>query len=242
MAPKNDDGSHRRNTGISEIQVMLNSMMDSLGYIKGKVFTKPKEGAKKMAVGYFYSKDDQFHIDNGFETKERIRTINKTVEQSDLARQLKPFNYTGKIDTGATEQAEIILPQVHPSPYMQKFEKRRQDNGGSISMNQHTVRIAKSVVSRVIRACDLVKRGILTSAFCTSRPPGHHATKNQSMGFCFLNNIAAGARYLQHCGLQKILIVDFDYHHGNGTEDIFRDDPSVLTFSTHDEFRWAEKI
>src|SRR5690606_21665042 len=72
------------------------------------------------------------------------------------------------------------------------------------------------------------------NAFCCIRPPGHHATSNAGMGFCILNNAAIAARYAQKkYGLQKILIADWDVHHGNGTQDIFYNDPSVFYFSTH---------
>jgi acetoin utilization deacetylase AcuC-like enzyme len=72
------------------------------------------------------------------------------------------------------------------------------------------------------------------AAFCLVRPPGHHATRSTSMGFCLLNNIAMAARHAVQChGLDRVLIVDFDVHHGNGTQDIFYDDPSVFFFSSH---------
>jgi acetoin utilization deacetylase AcuC-like enzyme len=77
------------------------------------------------------------------------------------------------------------------------------------------------------------------NAFCASRPPGHHARNTgQEEGFCYFNHIAIAARYLQQQGYQKILIVDWDYHHGDGTEWAFYDDPTVLCFSTHDMFSY----
>jgi acetoin utilization deacetylase AcuC-like enzyme len=76
--------------------------------------------------------------------------------------------------------------------------------------------------------------GRARNAFCVLRPPGHHATASRGMGFCLLNNVALAARYAQrHHGLERVLIVDWDVHHGNGTQEIFYTDPSVFFFSTH---------
>ena len=84
------------------------------------------------------------------------------------------------------------------------------------------------------QAADLIAAGELTNAFCAVRPPGHHATPLRSMGFCIFNNVALLARYLQDAhNAQRILIIDWDVHHGNGTQDIFFDDPTVLYFSVH---------
>ncbi|HUB33751.1 MAG TPA: histone deacetylase [Bryobacteraceae bacterium] len=85
-----------------------------------------------------------------------------------------------------------------------------------------------------LNAIDAVANGRARNAFCVVRPPGHHATSNRGMGFCVLNNIALAARYAQQRhGLDRVLIVDWDVHHGNGTQDIFYTDASVFFFSTH---------
>ena len=86
----------------------------------------------------------------------------------------------------------------------------------------------------VLRAADAVATGVVQNAFAMVRPPGHHATPGQSMGFCLFNNIAVTARYLQReHGIGKVAIVDWDVHHGNGTQDIFYEDESVFFFSIH---------
>ncbi|MDD5095445.1 MAG: histone deacetylase [Dehalococcoidia bacterium] len=86
----------------------------------------------------------------------------------------------------------------------------------------------------LLQATDAVLSGETNSAFALVRPPGHHATYDRSMGFCLFNNVAVAARYAeQKHGLERILIVDFDVHHGNGTQDVFYEDPSVMYFSTH---------
>ncbi len=86
----------------------------------------------------------------------------------------------------------------------------------------------------VLRAADAVATGVVQNAFAMVRPPGHHATPGQSMGFCLFNNIAVTARYLQReHGIGKVAIVDWDVHHGNGTQDIFYEDASVFFFSIH---------
>ncbi|MFC1549511.1 histone deacetylase [Nitrospirota bacterium] len=82
-------------------------------------------------------------------------------------------------------------------------------------------------------AIDKIKAGEIDRAFCAVRPPGHHAETGRTSGFCLFNNIAVGARYAQANGYKKIFIIDFDVHHGNGTEHMFEGDPSVFYFSTH---------
>jgi len=86
----------------------------------------------------------------------------------------------------------------------------------------------------VLAAVEAVLTGKTDNAFALVRPPGHHAVADQAMGFCLFNNVAVAARYaLQHHGLERVLIVDFDLHHGNGTQDAFYEEPQVLYFSTH---------
>ena len=87
-----------------------------------------------------------------------------------------------------------------------------------------------------ILAIDTIKSNKANLAFCAIRPPGHHATPNRAMGFCLFNNIAIAAKYAQNVGYKRVFIVDFDVHHGNGTQDIFYEDNTVFYFSTHQAF------
>ena len=94
--------------------------------------------------------------------------------------------------------------------------------------------VARLAVGGVLNAVDAVMAGDISNAFCAVRPPGHHATRDRGMGFCIFNSVAIGARYAQRRhGIERVLIVDWDVHHGNGTEDIFLEDDSVFYFSTH---------
>ncbi len=100
------------------------------------------------------------------------------------------------------------------------------------SMNRHTWSAARHAAGAAIAATDAVMAGELENAFCAVRPPGHHACRSQAMGFCFVNNVAVAARHaLDRHGLKRVAVVDFDVHHGNGTEDILAGDPRVLMVS-----------
>lgn len=110
------------------------------------------------------------------------------------------------------------------------------------SMNPHSLNAARRAAGAVIKAVDLVMTGEEQAAFCSVRPPGHHAGRSQAMGFCIFNNVAVGAAWARHAhAVQRLAIVDFDVHHGNGTEDIFAGDPAVLMCSTfqHPFYPWT---
>ena len=100
------------------------------------------------------------------------------------------------------------------------------------SINEHSWDAILMAAGAAIDATDAVMAGELQNAFCAVRPPGHHATRNQAMGFCFVNNVAVAAKYaLERHGLQRVAVIDFDVHHGNGTEDIVAGDERILMCS-----------
>jgi acetoin utilization deacetylase AcuC-like enzyme len=115
------------------------------------------------------------------------------------------------------------LRTVHPDSHIRRIQWQAPDES-----------ICRLAVSGVLSAVDSVCTGAVNNAFCAVRPPGHHASDDGESGFCFYNNIALAARYAQRQHkLTRILIVDWDYHHGDGTEWAFYADPTVLFFSTH---------
>ncbi|MCX6357476.1 MAG: histone deacetylase, partial [Candidatus Aureabacteria bacterium] len=101
-------------------------------------------------------------------------------------------------------------------------------------VSKDSYEVALLAAGGVLNAAEAVMRGEAHNAFCVVRPPGHHATPTRAMGFCLFNNVAIAARHLQQAhGIARVLIVDWDAHHGNGTQEVFYDDPGVLYFSTH---------
>ncbi len=138
----------------------------------------------------------------------------------------------------APEATREQLLRVHTAAHVDFIESAAPAAGiraldPDTSMNPHTLSAARHAAGGAVRAADLVMRGEVANAFVACRPPGHHATRDQAMGFCIFNNVAvAAAHALAAHGLERVAIVDFDVHHGNGTEDIFRDDPRAMLCST----------
>ncbi len=131
------------------------------------------------------------------------------------------------------------ISAVHPSGYYQRLQAAVPERGKvyldpDTPVSPRSLAAAEMAVSGVLTAIDCVMEGKLRNAFCAVRPPGHHAEADRAMGFCLLNNVAIGARYLQRRHqLERVLIIDWDVHHGNGTQHIFYRDPTVFYFSTH---------
>ena len=130
------------------------------------------------------------------------------------------------------------LCRVHDSEYVEHVFLKAPRQGQSwldpdTSMNPHTLSAALRASGAAVLGVDLVMTGQANAVFCNIRPPGHHAEHNRAMGFCIFNNVAvAAAHALQVHKLERVAIVDFDVHHGNGTEDIFHDVPEILFCST----------
>jgi acetoin utilization deacetylase AcuC-like enzyme len=130
------------------------------------------------------------------------------------------------------------LELVHDPAYIKTVEKICRNGGGMLDpdtrVGEESYKVALLAAGGVMAAVDEVMNQRVKNAFCAVRPPGHHAEKDKAMGFCIFNNVAVGSRYVQkHYGLKKIFIVDWDVHHGNGTQNIFWSDPSVFYFSIH---------
>ena len=149
------------------------------------------------------------------ESPERLRAIHRQLKSSGLDKKITP-----------------IAPVIDPLPYIRLVHSEAHMD--RVRKQAHDEAICRLAVSGALSAVDAVCSGKVRNAFCAIRPPGHHAANNGEFGFCFYNNIAVAARYAQQKHqLAKILIVDWDYHHGDGTEWAFYEDPSVLVFSTH---------
>jgi acetoin utilization deacetylase AcuC-like enzyme len=135
---------------------------------------------------------------------------------------------------GLTKQLRGVKPLADPGPHIAKIHS--QTHVQQIAQLPVTGPVASLAVGGALGAVRAVCKGELDNAFCAIRPPGHHARNaGAEEGFCFYGNAAIAARYAQAaCGVKRVLIVDWDYHHGNGTEWAFYSDPSVLFFSTHD--------
>jgi len=164
------------------------------------------------------------------ECPERIDAINDQLMKQEV------YDYLRHIDAPRATFEQLML--AHTEAYVDLIH-RKSPSSGSISldadtaMNAHTLDASLRAAGAGIIAVDQVVQGAISNAFCLTRPPGHHAERIQAMGFCFFGNIAIAARHaIKHHGLERVAIVDFDVHHGNGTEDIVDGDPNILFCSS----------
>jgi len=131
------------------------------------------------------------------------------------------------------------LTAIHTPQYVERVRTSCKNgapylDSGDTPISSESYEVAVVAVGGVLSAIDAVMEGKVRNAFCAVRPPGHHALKDRAMGFCLFNNVAIAARYVQkRHNCHKVLIVDWDVHHGNGTQAAFYDDPTVLYFSVH---------
>jgi acetoin utilization deacetylase AcuC-like enzyme len=138
-------------------------------------------------------------------------------------------------DAPAATQAQ--LERVHDRQYIETIEAASPEAGISYldpdtAMNPHSLSAARHAAGAVVLATDLVLDGKCSTAFCAVRPPGHHAERARAMGFCLFNNVAVGVAHALAQGLKRAAVVDFDVHHGNGTEQIFAGDERVVMVGT----------
>ncbi|WP_324779081.1 histone deacetylase family protein [Thiobacillus sedimenti] len=178
------------------------------------------------------------------ESPARLRAIDDRLHAAHL------FDHLLHVEAPAATREQLL--RVHDAAYVDAIEAAAPAAGlhmldPDTSMGPHTLEAAYHAAGGAVRAVDLVLGGEAANAFVACRPPGHHATRNQAMGFCIFNNVAvAAAHALAAHGLERVAIVDFDVHHGNGTEDIFRDEPRVMLCSTFQHpfypFRGADTV
>ena len=185
------------------------------------------------STGFVYHPDYERH-DTGFhpESANRLLSIMRKLEQQDLLARLEHL---------LPERAPVeTIRYVHTREYVQKIAEMSELGGGMLDPDTPvcaaTYDIALLAVGGLIRAVDSVMANdnAPKQVFALVRPPGHHANASRGRGFCIFNNVAIAAEYLKRAyRLKRILIVDWDVHHGNGTQEIFYEDPAVLYLSTH---------
>jgi len=195
------------------------------------LYQKTKGTGTLLIYHNVYMKHDTGPFHN--EHPDRLRAIHEGLVKNRLLSNLQ------SIEPRAAAQEWI--EHVHSKEYMdivlhdsESGKPFLSTKSGNTALCRDSYEVALWAVGGLLSACDAVVSGTAQNAFCAIRPPGHHASKDRGMGYCLFNNVAVAARYLQKKHkLGKILIVDWDVHHGNGTQDIFYEDGSVFFFSTH---------
>lgn len=158
----------------------------------------------------------------------------------EIVKQLKAADIYSELSHLKPAPADLDwIKMVHSPRYIERARRSCLKNVGyldslDVPISPKSYEAALVAAGGMLAAVDAVMDEKVTNVFCAVRPPGHHAREDQAMGFCIFNNIAIGAKYIQKkYGLSKVLIVDWDVHHGNGTQETFYDDPTVLYFSVH---------
>lgn len=184
-----------------------------------------------MTTAYLYSPVFLEHSEEGHpESPERLEAIMRVLKESGLLTRLASL--------APVPATDAQLQAVHTKEHIQRVKDIVARGGGHLDpdtyTNERSLDAALLAAGAVVRAVDAVMSAEVNNAFALVRPPGHHATRSHAMGFCLFDNIAVGAAHaLNAHHLERILILDYDVHHGNGTQDIFYSSPQVLYFSTH---------
>ncbi len=170
------------------------------------------------------------------ESPDRLEAIMSALDRAGVLARVQ------RIQPRPATPREVCL--VHSASHLERLARACRDGQAYMDVPDCAIcpasfDVALLAVGGVLAASDAVMQGQVARAFCAVRPPGHHAERERSLGFCLLNNVAIAARYLQQrWGLERVLIVDWDAHHGNGTQEIFQDDPDVLYCSLHEHPVW----
>ena len=164
------------------------------------------------------------------ETAQRLRSIPHILDKAELVKQCTAGRFQ--------PLTEAAVSQLHTAKQVQAAKQLAAHGGGHLDpdtvVSPRSFDVALAAAGACVAAVDAVVKGTDHTALCLVRPPGHHATPTRSMGFCLFNNIALAAHQAKTAHkISRILIVDFDVHHGNGTQDVFYEDAEVMFFSIH---------
>lgn len=193
----------------------------------------PKATLPSAKTGFVFHQSYLLHDTgkNHPETPDRLRAIIDRLKKKGLLAQL--------VRIQPSPAPVEWLTSIHTVEYVEHVRQsckkgEKYLDSGDTAISPESYEVARLTVAGLLKAVDGVMAGEIRNAFCAVRPPGHHALSDRAMGFCLFNNVAIAARYVQQRhGLSKVLIVDWDVHHGNGTQAAFYDDPTVLYFSIH---------
>jgi len=189
--------------------------MTATGLVYGEIYLKHYTGVKHP------------------EQPERLLAILDSLEEANLLDKL--------FHIAPVPVERRILELCHDSSYIDEFSLAVDSanpffHSYDCPLSPQTFEAAIYAVGGVVKGIDMVMEGKVQNCFCAIRPPGHHAGRSRAMGFCYFNNIAIAAKYLQtHHLLERIAVIDWDVHHGNGTQDIFEEDPTVYYVSFHQD-------